>query len=65
LVPGPRPVHAATPFAQAPPQTRSAPSGRTAPFSRTLTSAHGRCLLPRESPGRMLSSPPRARSRRQ
>jgi hypothetical protein len=60
LVPAPRLVLAATPFAQAGPRTRSAPSGRTARFSRTLTSAHGRCLLPRESPGRMLSHPPRA-----
>jgi hypothetical protein len=65
LVPAPRLVLAATPFAQADPRTRSAPPGRTATFSRTLASAHGRCLLPRESSGRMLSHPPRARSRRE
>ena len=65
LVPAPRLVLAATPFAQAGPRTRSAPSGRTATFSRTLTSAHGRCLLPRESSGRMFSHPPRARSKRE
>ena len=60
LVPAPRLVLAATPFAQALPRTRSAPSGRTATFSLTLTSAHGRCFLPRESSGRMFSHPPRA-----
>jgi hypothetical protein len=65
LVPAPRLVLAAASLAQAGAQARSTPSGRTATFSRSLTSAHGRCLLPRESSGRMLSHPPRARSRRE
>jgi hypothetical protein len=63
LVPAPRLVLAAAPFAQTGPGTRSAPSGRTATFPRTLTSAHGRCRLPRESSGRVLSHPPRAPSK--
>ena len=65
LVPAPRQVLPATSFAQAGPRAWSTPSGGTAAFPRTLTSAHGRCSLPRESSGRMLSNPPRARSKRQ
>ncbi len=65
LVPAPRQVLAATPLAQAGPGAWSTPSGRTAAFPRTLTSAHGRYSLPRESSGRTLSNPPRARSKRQ
>jgi hypothetical protein len=63
LVPAPRLVLAATPFAQAGPRTRLPPPGRTATFVRTLTGAHGRCRLPREGPGRVLSHPPRAPSK--
>jgi len=65
LVPAPRQVLAATSFAQAGPQARPAPSGRTATFSHTLASAHGRCFLPGESSGRVLSHPPRARSQQE
>jgi hypothetical protein len=53
LVPAPRPVSAPAPFTKTDPRARSAPSGRSASLSRTLTSAHGRCFLPRESSGRM------------
>jgi hypothetical protein len=63
LVPAPGLVLAATAFAQADPQTWSAPSGRTAVLSRTLTSAHGRCFLPRESSGRMREHSLRALSK--
>jgi len=65
LVPAPRLVLAATPFAQADSRAQSTPCSRTATISRTLTSAHGRCLLPRESSGRMFSHPPRSRSKRE
>ena len=65
LVPAPRQVLAAASFAQAGPRAWSTPSGGTAAFPRTLTSAHGSCFLPGESSGRMLSNPPRARSKRQ
>ena len=65
LVPASRQVLAATSFAQAGPRAWSTPSGGTAAFPRTLTSAHGSYSLPGESSGRMLSNPPRARSKRQ
>ena len=47
LVPAPRLVLAATPFAQALPRTRSAPSGRTATFSLTLTRRPWEVLSPK------------------
>jgi hypothetical protein len=65
LVPTPGLVLATAAFAQALSQARSAPSGRTALFSLTLTGAHGRCFLPRESSGRMSHHSPRALSRRE
>jgi hypothetical protein len=56
LVPTPRLILAPTTFAQAIPRARSAPSGRAAVLSRTLTSAHGRCFLPREKLGESVSA---------
>jgi len=63
LVPAPGLVLASTPFAQADPRPRSAPSGQTATSSRNVAGAHGRCFLPRESPGRMSHHSPRALSK--
>jgi hypothetical protein len=63
LVPAPGLVLATTSFAQAAPRSRLAPSGQTTPSSRNVASAHGRCFLPRESPGRMCHHSPRALSR--
>jgi len=48
LVPAPRLVRAAAPFAQAGPRTRSAPSGRAVGLSLNVEGAHGRLDLPRE-----------------
>ena len=49
-------------LAQAASRARSACSGGTIVLSRTLAGAHGRCLLPRESPGGMCHHSPRALS---
>jgi hypothetical protein len=65
LVPTPWQVLAPAPFAETNPWARPAHSGRRAVFSRNLTSAHGRCFLPRESSGRMCNHSPRALSKRQ
>lgn len=62
LVPAPRLIFASAPFAQAGPRAGSSRSGQTAVFLRNVKGAHGRCFLPRESPGRMLPHSPRARS---
>jgi hypothetical protein len=50
-------------LAQAASRARSACSGGTIVLSRTLAGAHGRCLLPRESPGGMCHHSPRALSK--
>jgi hypothetical protein len=65
LVPTPRLVLATAPLAQAFPLARVASSGVSAVLSRTLTGAHGRFDLPRESPGRMCQHSPRALSKRE
>jgi hypothetical protein len=52
-----------TSLAQAASRARSACSGGTIVLSRTLAGAHGRCLLPRESPGGMCHHSPRALSK--
>ncbi len=49
LVPTPRLVLTATPFAHAAPWTRSASSGRALRLSFIVESAHGRLDLPRET----------------
>jgi hypothetical protein len=51
LVPAPRPVLAAAPFAHAAPWARSAPSGRAMRLSINVDGAHGRLDLPREKLG--------------
>jgi hypothetical protein len=56
LVPAPRLVLAAAPFAQAEPRTRSAPSGRAARLSLNVEGAHGRFDLPREKLGENVSA---------
>jgi hypothetical protein len=65
LVPTPRLVLATAPLAQAFPLARLASSGVSAVLSRTLTGAHGRFDLPRESSGRMCQHSPRALSKRE
>ncbi len=63
-----RTVFACAPDAQTRPQARAAPAVRTrlaAVSSRTLTSAHGRFDLPRESSGRVCNHSPRAPSKRE
>ena len=63
LVPTPRPVLAATAFAQAGSQARSARSGLMAAFSLNVAGAHGRYLLPRESSERVRQHSLRALSK--
>lgn len=61
-----RPVFACAPVAQTRPQARAAPAPRTrlaTVSSRSLTSAHGRLGLPRESSGRVCNHSPRALSK--
>jgi hypothetical protein len=56
LVPAPRLVLAATPFAHAVPWARSAPSGRAMKLSLNVEGAHGRLDLPREKLGENVSA---------
>jgi hypothetical protein len=56
LVPAPRLVLAAAPFAQAAPWARSAPSGRAMRLSFNVEGAHGRLDLPREKLGEDVSA---------
>ena len=65
LNPAPRLVLTPASLAQAASRARSACSGGTILLSRTLAGAHGRCLLPRESPGGMCHHSPRALSKRE
>jgi hypothetical protein len=51
LYAGSRPVLATATLAQATSWAWPAPSGQTALSSRNVASAHGRCLLPRDSSG--------------
>jgi len=65
LVPTPRPVLAAAPFAQTGPLARSAPSGLRTVLSFNLVVAHGRLVSQGESSGRMWQHFPRALSKRE
>ena len=53
LVPRARLINAPAPLAQTDAGACPAPSGQTAVRSFNVVGAHGRCFLPRESPGKM------------
>lgn len=52
LVPAPRLISAAATFTQTEPRPRSSGSGTGRALWLTMTTAHGRCFLPRDSPRR-------------